>query len=359
VIQVCSRCGTRWNVRDRQRVWCPRCNGTLLAPSDVVGDQQWSQHLSAPSPAKAGERVATRPPPGYRWIAVRPGAAPLRRRRAPELGPTPRYSTIPRWGLQDHFEPTDVDAAPVVRTGPSVRVVRATLVTTMVLFGFAALVHVVRYGLLLINRSILLPPLVAGVATWVGVAASVLAVFAMVAMAVVLTNWLIARRAAAFARLQRDETRSTLELYAGCLIPVVNLFFAPVFVIELALIESRTRDLHRPIVSWWCAWVFSFFLSAYAAVSALPPFTRDTQSVADNTVTTTIAYLAALAALLLLNRVFVRFESTPVDRPLKRWVAVRDDQIFGEQPADAVAPAESAERESAIPVEAERQDPAA
>ena len=32
MIQVCSQCGTRWNVRDRQRVWCPRCRGTLLAP---------------------------------------------------------------------------------------------------------------------------------------------------------------------------------------------------------------------------------------------------------------------------------------------------------------------------------------
>ncbi|WP_238602279.1 hypothetical protein, partial [Mycobacterium avium] len=27
MIQVCSQCGTRWNVRDRQREWCPRCRG--------------------------------------------------------------------------------------------------------------------------------------------------------------------------------------------------------------------------------------------------------------------------------------------------------------------------------------------
>ena len=33
MIQVCSQCGTRWNVRDKQRSWCPRCNGTLLAPA--------------------------------------------------------------------------------------------------------------------------------------------------------------------------------------------------------------------------------------------------------------------------------------------------------------------------------------
>jgi hypothetical protein len=254
--------------------------------------------------------------------------------------------------LQDQFVPAEDALEQTVRTGPSVRFVRATLFLTMLFFGFAAFIHAVRYGLLLINRSILLSPLVAGAATWVGVAASVLAVFGMIATAIVMTNWLIARRAAAFARLERDETRSTLELYAGCLIPVVNLFFAPVFVIELALIEARARDLRRPIVIWWCAWVFSFILSAYAAISALPFFTHDMQSVADNTVTTTIAYLAALAALLLLNKVFAGFESTPVGRPLKRWVAVRND-------AKTAAAAEPVDRESAIPVESERQDPAA
>ena len=109
---------------------------------------------------------------------------------------------------------------------------------------------------------------------------------------------------------------------------------------------------------WWCAWVVSFLLSAYRAVSALPFFTRDTQRIADNTVTTTIAYLAALAALLLLNKVFLGFESTPVERPLKRWVVARDDRQTAEPPRPAEA-SEAAERESAIPVESERQDPAA
>ena len=46
-------------------------------------------------------------PPGYRWIAVRPGAAPPQRRRRRPLGPTPRYAVIPRWGLVDHFDTVD------------------------------------------------------------------------------------------------------------------------------------------------------------------------------------------------------------------------------------------------------------
>ncbi|MEQ0574961.1 hypothetical protein ABLN97_11470, partial [Mycobacterium tuberculosis] len=31
MIQVCSQCGTGWNVRERQPVWFPRWRGMLLA----------------------------------------------------------------------------------------------------------------------------------------------------------------------------------------------------------------------------------------------------------------------------------------------------------------------------------------
>ena len=89
VIQVCSRCGTRWNVRDRQRVWCPRCNGTLLAPSATAPDQQWSQHLSAPRrPGRRAHRHAAAAgiPMDRRSAGCAAAAAA---RRAPALGPTP------------------------------------------------------------------------------------------------------------------------------------------------------------------------------------------------------------------------------------------------------------------------------
>ena len=108
MIQVCSQCGTRWNVRDRQRVWCPRCNGTLLAPSGSAPHSEWSARptASALRPSMAQPRWGRPPrlPPGYRWIAVRPGAAPPPRRGRRPLGPTPRYAVIPRWGLVDHFD---------------------------------------------------------------------------------------------------------------------------------------------------------------------------------------------------------------------------------------------------------------
>jgi Domain of unknown function (DUF4328) len=341
MIQVCSQCGTRWNVRDRRRVWCPRCNGTLLAPSGPQPGAEWS--------ARGTGRTPPRLPPGYRWIAVRPGAPPLPRRRRRPLGPTPRYAVIPRWGLVDRFD-TEVPEQAGPRTGPSTAMVRATLFATMAVFGVAALLHLVRYALLIINRSMLLNPWVAGAATWLGVAASVIAMFMVVAAAIVLTNWLIARRAAAFAFRGHEDPRPVWALRAGCLIPLINLAWAPIFVIELAGVEQRLQWLRRPIVAWWLVWVASTALSAFSIATS---FTQDAQGIADNTVTTTVAYLMSLAALLLATKVFLGFERQPVERPAKRWVIVADEQ------ADVTAKRPEPAPETADAVESEGQDPAA
>jgi hypothetical protein len=349
MIQVCSACGTRWNVRDRRRVWCPRCNGTLLPPSGPDAGSEWSARPSAPALTSSTQRTPSRLPPGYRWIAVRPGMAPPPRMRRRQLGPTPRYAVIPRWGLIDRFDTTEQpQAAP--HSGPSPSMVRGTLFTTMVVLGVAALAHVVRYALLIVNRSVLLNPWVAGVATWLGVAVSVLAVFTVVASAVVLTNWLIARRAAAFARHGLAEPRPAWALRLGCLCPLSNLLWAPVFVIELAGVEGRLQWLRRSIVVWWLVWVASTAVSAWSIATS---FTTDAQGIADNTVTTIVAYLLALAALLLVMKVFLGFERQPVERAAKRWVIVADKNA---------TPAEKphvAEPEPAAAVESEGQNPAA
>jgi hypothetical protein len=355
MIQVCSQCGTRWNVRDRRRVWCPRCHGTLLAPSEPAPGAEWSSRPTAPAigPGGRGASSAGRTPPplppGYRWIAVRPGAAPPPRRGKRHLGPTPHYQSIPSWGLVEHFEAAEVrEAAP--RSGPSAAMLRATLIATMVVLGVAALVHLVRYALLIINRSVLLNKVVAFGATWLGVLVSVVALFMVVATAVVLTNWLIARRAAAFAFHGREDSRRLWALRAGCLVPLVNLFWAPVFVIELAAVEERLTWLRRPIVVWWIVWVLSTAVSCFSIATS---FTQDAQGIADNTVTTIVAYLFALAALLLAMKVFLGFERQPVERPSKRWVMVRDETA----PAPEKQP--EPEPEPAAPVESEGQNPAA
>lgn len=345
MIQVCSTCGTRWNVRDRRRDWCPRCNGALLAPSgpDPVAG------LGTPPSARTGRPPSGRAlPAGYRWIAVRPGAAPPPRRGRRPLGPTPRYAFIPRWGLVDHFDQTDQQQLEA-RSGPSARMVRATLIATMAVLAAAAFIHLVRYALLIINRSTLLNPWVAGGATWLGVASSVIAIFMIVASAVVLTNWLIGRRAAAYAYRGQPDPRPLWALRAGCLVPLANLAWAPVFVIELAGVEERFTWLRRPIVVWWLMWVASTAVSVFSIATS---FATEAQAIANNTVTTTVAYLLALAAVLLVMKVFDGFERQPVEKPSKRWVIVPDDRLSAEKRPDA-------EPENAAAVESEGQNPAA
>lgn len=357
MIQVCAQCGTRWNVRDRQRVWCPRCRGTLLAPGVLPGvppqpspqaghaDPRWRPPAGAPNRPQPGPL-----PQGFKWIAVRPGAAPPPRNRRRPLGPTPRYASIPRWSLYGPAgEYAETEPGPDTRGGPSPRMVRAILATTIALLGFAALMHIVRYALLLINRTVLLTPVLAAVVTWGGVVASVLAAFAVVVTAVVLTNWLIARRAAVFAHNDREDPRTRLHLWAGCLVPVVNLFWAPVYLIELARAEGRTG---LRITAWWVAWVLS---TAVSVLSIATSFAADAQGIANNTVTTTIAYLLALATVVLMLQVFQGFERRPVDRPVKRWVMVATDSVpTGPEPEPVPESADSAPA-----VEAEDQNPAA
>jgi len=204
---------------------------------------------------------------------------------------------------------------------------RMALVATMAVLGAAAFVHLVRYALLIVNRTVLLNRWVAGVATWGGVAVSVIAMFMIVVSAVLLTNWLTARRAAAFAHLDLPEPRSVWELRAGCLMPVVNLAWAPVYVIELAETEGRLQSLRRPILVWWGVWVVSTGVSIFSIATS---FTTDAQGIADNTATTTVAYLLALAAVLLAFQVYLGFERQPVERASTRWVMVADDTAAGD-----------------------------
>ncbi len=165
MIQVCSRCGTRWNVRDRQRVWCPRCNGTLLAPSrrdTAVGVERPSDRTrDAPERSGRTERPP-RLPAGYRWIAVRPGAAPPPARRRRNLGPTPRYAGHSALGSRRALRHRAARAAgrsrAAARRSPrcAPRWSRRSRCSAL-----AALVHIVRYALLIINRDVLLNPVVA------------------------------------------------------------------------------------------------------------------------------------------------------------------------------------------------------
>lgn len=311
MIQVCSRCGTRWNVRERQRLWCPRCQGALLAPSTTTPVPERAE------PAAAQRRPGPRIPQGYRWIAVRPGSAPPSFRGKRSLGPTPRYPATPRWGLIDPATMRHHHEAAAISRGFPVGLVKLVLIGAAVNFGFAAVVFGARYALMLVNRSVLLPPLVADLVKWLGVIAAAFAFLAVPALVAVLTAWLVARREQAYARNGQQDPRSRLSIWLGCLLPFVNLLWAPVFVIETAVEEGRYSRLRRIVVVWWILWVLSTAVSVFATVTSFPD---TTQGFADNTLSLTVAYLFALATVAVTYRLLMGFVRKPTEQPDRRWV---------------------------------------
>jgi Domain of unknown function (DUF4328) len=291
---------------------------------------------------------------------------------------------IPRWGLQDHVELDGGGQGSAARQAPPVSRVHAVFFATAVTLGAAALVHLLRYLLLIINRNTLLNWLVADAAALLSVLASLAAIAAVITYAVVLTRWLIARRAAAFAHRGRPETRTPWALRIGCLLPpsaamVLAITFAVVrvatghtaswalmaacvvfsclpllasvwalvYVIELAKTEDNYPRLRGPIWGWWLLWLLSSVTSVFASITS---GAQDAQGIANNTVAIIVAYLLALGAVLATEKLFEGFERKPVERPAHRWVVVADD-------ADGPAAAGSAG--SAPAVELSGEEPAA
>ena len=98
--------------------------------------------------------------------------------------------------------------------------------------------------------------------------------------------------------------------------------------------RGSTADCARPITVWWVLWVLSTLLSIFAIATS---FTTDAQGIADNTVTTMLAYLLALAVVLALTRVYEGFVRKPVDRPAHRWVVVGSEQAADPPPPESPA----------------------
>jgi hypothetical protein len=238
--------------------------------------------------------------------------------------------------LIDPITPAAASDSAAARKGASATAARAALVAAGLVLAAAAGVHVVRYLLLLINRTTLLPPFVAIGSLLSGVLVSLAAVIAVIAAAVVLTSWLIGRRTAAFAVHDQPDPRPEWALWAGCLIPVVNLVWAPVFVLELAVAERCHARQRGPVTLWWIGWVVSFLICGWAIWTSRA---TGAQGIADNTATMIVAYLAGLAVLVLVWRVFSGFFDKPVDRPQHRWVVV-EPGAAGERAPSVVAGSE-------------------
>lgn len=270
---------------------------------------------------------------------------------------------------------------------------RMTLAVTMTTLGLAALAHIARYGLLLANRDTLVRPLVAGIGLWLGVVTSVAAIAATAVCAVVLTRWLLARRAAAFAHRSRNDPRSNWALWLGCLappaaalvtarietsvlsmfgatldsstllvalasclLPLIALVWALVYATELAKAEGHYLRMRMPIWVWWLAAVLSIAVSVFATLTSA---VSDAQGIADNTIVTTAAYLLALVAVASAVPVIEGFTRRPVERPAHRWLVFDEDQTGGERDESPAGQAAEISGEPENSLESERTEAAA
>ena len=80
-------------------------------------------------------------------------------------------------------------------------------------------------------------------------------------------------------------------------------------------------------------WLISSVTSVFASITS---GAVDSQGIANNTVAMIVAYLVALASVLVTAKLFEGFERKPVERPAHRWVVVADDEVITAESAAAV-----------------------
>ncbi|SNT26824.1 DUF4328 domain-containing protein [Rhodococcoides kyotonense] len=300
--QVCARCATRWPVGTAPAVWCPRCHGVLLSP------------VSAHAPAQ-GVR-------NFKWVARSPkskraaSASPKRRPSA-----TPRYDEIPRWGLIDRPAPRpDEGASRLDRWGNAAS---GLLVLTGALLLLACVAELVRYGILLYNRTRLVSQTALVASDALVLFAETASIVIGIAAAVASACWLVKRRRDFFARAKSRDPRSTRSIFLGSLIPVVSLVMPGVYLTELVDVRGRSdrSALLRLVRIWWAAWVVNWLLVLGATLWR----TRDSlQAQADSVLFSAVLALVAAAVAFLTLRLMRDVESRSfrgMDRPAPtRWV---------------------------------------
>ncbi|AWK75286.1 hypothetical protein CBI38_02030 [Rhodococcus oxybenzonivorans] len=308
VIQVCARCAGRWPVLGAPAQWCPRCHGVLLAP--IRTEQQLS-------PDQRGFRWVARPPLRRGGLAADP----------PAPSPTPHYTDVPRWGLQDH-----VDSSPGGRNWPEALADKAAtfLIATAGLYALAVPAELGRYAVLVWNRTRLVDPTVlavSDVAVFVTQAGGML--FALLS-GISGVCWLLRIRRRTFARERRSDPRSAGELIVGCAVPGLNLVMPGVFLLEVVRRDPRAVTLVR---AWWAMWVFGVVLLVFNWFWRSRP---GLQAMADGVLlsafTAMIAAATALLALLVLRRLEGR-TLKGTKEAVTRWVIATDPPSESELPA--------------------------
>ena len=263
--------------------------------------------------------------PHVRWVARRPPETfpPPRPPQRHGPAPIPRYTYPPAWGLHD--QPVTADDQAAAR--PRGSTLTATLRVTAIALAVTAVVHLLRYVLLVINRTKPVPGWLDTTSTVLVWAAGVVAFLFFCAATTAVVTWLRHIRADAYRRHGLLEPRKPWQIAVCTAIPLVNLVGAPFLVREV--LEQRD-DLDHPFAGQILrrtaiAWV----VVNLAAVAAL--CTRFIASRSDSLQTGADGlWLTILSAALSAGFVWFAlpglarvFDDRPhVEAPARRWVQV-------------------------------------
>ncbi|MFT3901430.1 MAG: DUF4328 domain-containing protein [Gordonia sp. (in: high G+C Gram-positive bacteria)] len=260
LVDLCRTCRIQAPHR-AGRIHCPRCDGILVVVDrDRVGDALAQARPTPPAKQVPQQRVAGvrgTLPAKVKWVAQRPPEA-RPAPRAPRITKskvTPHYTSVPQWGLQDL--PANWQEIPVEQQarGDALRFVAAGRNAAMVLAA-SAVMHLLRYLLIMVNRDHLIPGWLDIISYLTVVLAGLAAVGAMVYGLYSFGRWLIATRALAYRHAHRLEPRPTWLLWLCAVLPGLNILSAPFLIREAALVDdrvltTRNRAEFRKI---WVAW---------------------------------------------------------------------------------------------------------
>lgn len=328
-------CRAVWAVGAGPSVLCPRCGGRLSAPTIA----------SVP---------LVIPPPGQvRWVAMPPPdalprpAAPTRAVRVPDADsatPTPSYPDTPTWGLwetgewyanRESGQPPESAIERWARRAPGL------LLVTAALYAAAASAELVRYLVLVYNRTHLIPLWMGAVSdTLVWLASPAAIVLALIA-APAATCRLTTERAAVYDAVDLRDPRSIRSLALGCLVPVVNWICPGIFLTEIDRSGAipRAHGFTAAVRWWWGLWILGWAM----LIGQLLLRRRDgLQAAADGVLFSAVTDLVAAAVAVATLVVFRRLRDEAIaggPRRPRRWViSVEGDAMVDKAIPGAIAP---------------------
>ncbi|GAA4743038.1 DUF4328 domain-containing protein [Gordonia alkaliphila] len=278
MLDVCLRCQIQADHLPG-RTTCPRCGGKLSVLDAQTRRSVPMPAQSAPAQSPPAQSPPTQYPPGQpsarvpqrprpagrpqpqttraplRWVAHRPlntlpPARPVR--PAARIG-TPRYTEVPRWGLRDVGVPPGDDNREAKSPGARLR---WALQIIWPVLAVAAALQLLRYCILMFNRSHPIPYWLDLASLWLLLISGAVAVAAAVWGLFLFARWLLAARERSYETVETSDPRRRWLIIAGAVLPFVNVLTAPLLLLEAAAAvgpaqAARVRPaINRVAVAW-------------------------------------------------------------------------------------------------------------